>query len=215
VRQLPYPRYYLDFETIAFAVPHWPGTRPYQQIPFQFSCHVELAPGTVLPQSFLATTGDDPRRAFAEALIAAVNPALLQEFAGVGATPGPVLVYNAPFERARIHELAVEFPDLAETLLAIDQRLVDLLPITREHYYHPAMGGSWSLKAVLPTIGAGLSYEGLPVADGGMAQEAYRETIDPATTAQRREELRQALLDYCALDTYALVQLVDFLGREA
>ena len=212
-RSLSYPRYYLDFETIAFAVPRWVGTRPYQQVPFQFSCHVELAPGIVAPTAFLSTDGKDPRRAFAEALIEVVNPRILTDMPVSGCKPGPVMVYNAPFERSRINELAAYFPDLAEKLLAINERIVDLLPITREHYYHPEMRGSWSLKAVLPTIGADLSYDGMAVANGGMAQEAFLEMIDRETQVDRREELRQGLLDYCALDTYALLQLVEFFSK--
>lgn len=213
VRSLPYPRYYLDFETINFAVPRWANTRPYQQVPFQFSCHVELAPGTVGPSSFLSTDGTDPRRAFALAVIEAVNPKLLHDLDIQDSAPGPVLVYNAAFERKRIEELAATFPDLADELFAINDRIVDLLPITRQHYYHPEMRGSWSLKAVLPTIGAGLGYDGMTVANGGMAQDAFLEMIDVGTEADRKEELRQGLLDYCALDTYALLQLVEFFSK--
>lgn len=213
-RSLPYPRYYLDFETIAFAVPRWAGTRPYQQVPFQFSCHVELAPGIVAPSAFLSTDGEDPRRAFAEALIEAVNPKIFSDMPVSGSKPGPVMVYNAPFERSRINELAAYFPDLADKLMAINERIVDLLPITREHYYHPEMRGSWSLKAVLPTIGADLSYDGMAVATGGMAQDAFLEMIDPETQVDRKDELRQGLLDYCALDTYALLQLVEFFSKD-
>lgn len=212
-RSLPHPRYYLDFETIAFAIPRWAGTRPYQQVPFQFSCHVELAPGIVAPAAFLSRDGKDPRRAFAEALIFAVNPTMFADMGVNSDKPGPVLVYNAPFERGRISELAAYFPDLADRLLAINERMVDLLPIVREHYYHPEMRGSWSLKAVLPTIGSGLDYESMTVANGGMAQDAYLEMIHPDTTPERKEELRQGLLDYCALDTYGLLKLVEFFSQ--
>ena len=218
-RELPYPRYYLDFETIAFAVPRWAGTRPYQQVPFQFSCHTELAPGIVVPAAYLDSDGNDPRRDFAETLIATVDPAKLAKMgldapAGVAAQPGPILVYNAAFERSRISELAAAFPDLAPALHAVNARLLDLLPLTRAHYYHPAMHGSWSLKAVLPTIEPGLAYEGMAVANGGDAQAAYLELISPETSAERRAVLRQGLLDYCALDTYGLLRLVAFFAGE-
>lgn len=214
-RALPYPRYYLDFETIAFAVPHWAGTRPYQQVPFQFSCHIELAPGIVLPVAYLECAGNDPRRDFAETLIATVDPAKLAKMgldtpAGVAAQASPILVYNAAFERSRISELATAFPDLTPALHAINARLVDLLPLTRAHYYHPAMHGSWSLKAVLPTIEPGLAYDGMEVTNGGDAQAAYLELIAPETPTARREAVRQGLLDYCALDTYGLLRLVAF-----
>lgn len=218
-RALPYPRYYLDFETIAFAAPRWAGTRPYQQVPFQFSCHTEIAPGIVLPAAYLDCDGNDPRRDFAETLIATVDPAKLAKMgldapAGVSSQPGPILVYNAAFERSRISELAAVFPDLAPALHAVNARLLDLLPLTRAHYYHPAMHGSWSLKAVLPTIEPGLAYEGMAVANGGDAQAAYLELISPETSAERRAVLCQGLLDYCALDTYGLLRLVAFFAGE-
>lgn len=120
---------------------------------------------------------------------------------------------NAAFERARIHELATTFPEFAEALTALNARIVDLLPITRAHYYHRAMRGSWSLKAVLPTIGIDLDYSALAVANGGMAQEAYLDIINPETPGEQKEKLRQDLLDYCALDTYGLVRLVERLAQ--
>ena len=213
-RSLPYPRYYLDFETIAFAVPRWANTRPYQQVPFQFSCHIECVPGSLMPNAYLSGDGSDPRREFALALIRATSGTAYTD-AGLDIDPtGPVLVYSAGFERGRIEDLAQHFPDLATPLLAINERMVDLLPITRQNYYHPDMHGSWSLKAVVPTLGMDLAYEGMAVADGGMAQEAYLELIDPDTADDRRHELRQDLLDYCALDTYALVRLVEFFRGE-
>lgn len=194
--RLAYPRYYLDFETVQFAVPIWKGTRPYQQLPFQWSCHREAREGAGLEHSaFLSEDEKDPRRAFAESLLAAVGKR------------GAILVYNAAFERGRLVELAETFKDLAESLEAVCDRLVDLLPIARAHYYHPAMMGSWSIKALLPTIDPGLSYDGMTVGDGGMAQQAFLEMVHPESDAGRRRELRKALLAYCARDTLAMVRV--------
>lgn len=196
---LPYPRYYLDFETIQFAVPIWVGTRPYQQLPFQWSCHIERAPGELEHLSFLDISGGAPMRGFAESLIDAMG------------NDGPILVYNQGFENARIRELAIMFPDLAERLASLTERVVDLLPIARQHYYHPAMKGSWSIKAVLPTIAPELDYSALAeVQDGGMAQAAFLEAIEPGIAEIRRENLRHALLEYCQLDTLAMVRLAHF-----
>jgi hypothetical protein len=167
----------------------------------------------VAPTGYLSTDGQDPRRDFALALIEAVNGSVFAKGGMDFDTAGPVLAYNAAFESGRIEELAQQFPDLADQLLAINARMVDLLPITREHYYHPDMRGSWSLKAVLPTIGTDLSYEGMTVADGVMAQESYLEMIDPNTPHERHSELREALHDYCSLATYAGVQLVEFFSK--
>ena len=105
------------------------------------------------------------------------------------------------------------FPDIADGLLALVARMVDLLPITRDHYYHPAMMGSWSIKAVLPTIAPELDYENLvDVADGGQAQLAYLEAVDPDTSADRRALLDQALRRYCGRDTMAMVRLTQVLA---
>lgn len=195
---LSYPRYYLDFETIDFAAPIWPGAKPYRQIPFQWSCHIERKNGTTLHRSFLVKDATDPRRAFAEALLATLK------------SRGPVLVYNAGFECGCLRELAADFPDLAPALNAISNQVVDLLVIARQHYYHRDMYGSWSLKSVLPTIAPELAYDDLEVANGGMAQEAFLEMLHPETPAARARELRQALLTYCERDTWALVRMAHF-----
>jgi len=197
---LPYPRYYLDFETVQFAVPRWPGTRPYQQLVFQWSCHVETIPGEVAHEEFLDTSGEAPMRGAAEALVASLGDA------------GPIFVYH-DFEKWRLVEMARLFPDLARPLESLTGRLVDLLRLTRDHYSHPALNGSYSLKNVLPTIDPELDHAVLDdVQDGLSAQAAFHEAIDPGTTADRRETVRGALLEYCGLDTLALVKLAHRLG---
>ena len=200
---LPWPRYFLDFETVGPAVPLWAGTRPYQKIPMQWSCHRQEADGTLtqLPP-FLDTVGGDPRRAFAERLVAAIDDT------------GPIMVYNAAFERGVIMALADDLPDLAPALRAMAGRLFDLLPLAREHYYHPAMMGSWSIKRVLPTVAPDLDYANLDdVRSGGMVEPVYFELIDPATPAERRKVLEAALLTYCERDTLAIVRLAEFFSR--
>lgn len=198
IAALPYPRYYIDFETINPAVPVWAGTRPYVQVPFQWSCHIETAKSVMTHCAFLADGQSDPRRPFTESLIDAVG------------THGPVFVYNAPFERSRMQELAEYYPDLAPALEAAIDRIVDLLPIAREHYYHREMRGSWSIKAVLPTIAPDLAYDNLEVANGGMAQDAFAEIMQPDTLPERRMQLRDALLLYCERDTLAMVRIAHY-----
>lgn len=192
----PLPAYFLDFETIQFAVPIWKGTRPYQQIPFQFSLHVLNERGGLSQTAFLDLSGNDPSESFARALLAAFGHR------------GPVFVYNAGFETARIRELATRFPMLSHDLLAINDRVVDLLPIVREHYYHPSQEGSWSIKKVLPAVVPELRYDALDgVQDGGMAMEAFLEGIHESTSAERKADIERQLLAYCCLDTYAMVRL--------
>jgi hypothetical protein len=198
LRGLLYPRYYLDFETIQFAVPLWAGTRPYQQLPFQWSCHIETRPGELSHAEFLDTSGQAPMRPLAEKLMAALGDR------------GPIFVYG-PFEKMILNSLALMFPDLSPNLQSLIARLEDLLSLTRNHYYHPEMRGSWSLKKVLPTIAPDLDYAFIEeVQDGTGAQMAYAEAIDPATPLARHQNLTEQLLAYCCIDTLALVRLARF-----
>ena len=190
------PAYFMDFETIQFAVPIWKGTRPYQQIPFQFSMHRLTRTGKLAHDAFLDLSGKDPAKSFAEALIAACGER------------GPIFVYNAGFEMARIRELSDRFPRLAKPLLALNERVVDLLPVARDHYYHPSQQGSWSIKAVLPALCPDLRYGDLDgVQDGGMAMDAYLEALTPQASVERKAEIERQLLAYCALDTFAMVRM--------
>lgn len=193
------PAYFLDFETVQFAIPIWKGTRPYQQIPFQFSLHRLSRSGKVEHVSFLDLSGGDPSKALAEALIAACGER------------GPVFVYNAAFETARIRELSQRFPRWKKPLLAINKRIVDLLRVAEQFYYHPSQQGSWSIKSVLPAIAPDLRYDALDgVQDGGMAMDAYREAVSPSTPRARKEQIHEQLLAYCQLDTYAMVRIWQF-----
>ena len=198
------PAYFLDFETIQFGVPIWKGTSPYQNIPFQFSVHRLGRNGALEHQSFLDLSGKDPSKALAQALIEACP--------GKGA----IFVYNASFEMGRMGELAQRFPKYKTALMALNDRIVDLLPIAQNRYYHPSQEGSWSIKKVLPAIAPDLQYADLTgVQDGGMAMNAYLEAINAQTSAVRIEEIEQQLINYCRLDTYAMVRLWKFFsGRK-
>jgi hypothetical protein len=194
-----FPACFLDFESIFFAVPIWKGTRPYQQITFQFSLHTLAESGQLSHTAFLDLCGDNPSEPFAKALIAACGES------------GPVFVYNATFETTRLREVAGRYPDLAEPLLAINARVVDLLPIARNRYYHPSQQGGWSIKVVLPAAVPELSYDQLDgVQDGEAAMDAFSEAIQSDTTAERKGEIERQLLAYCRLDTFAMVRLWQF-----
>jgi hypothetical protein len=201
VEGLAYPRFYLDFETVGPAIPVWAGTRPYQSLPFQWSCHIERAPGVMEHAEFLDLSGEPPMHALAEQMIVALEDV------------GPVLMYTS-YERGVIKGLAAMFPDLAGALQAIDVRLVDLHPTTRANYYHPDMLGSWSIKAVLPTIAPDMDYAKLEgIQEGLGASLAYLEAIDLDVTAERKEEIRKSLLKYCKHDTEAMVRLVAYFAN--
>lgn len=195
----PLHSYFLDFETTVFAAPIWAGTRPYQQIPFQFSLHVLSEAGDLRHQEFLDLSGDDPSRRFAEALVNACGE------------QGPVFVYSAKFEKGRIKELAERFPELSIRLLAISHRMVDLLDIATDRYYHPSQQGSWSIKKLLPAIAPELDYGQLDgVQNGEMAMTAFKEAIDTDCLPERKAEIKAQLRRYCGLDTLAMVRIWEF-----
>lgn len=200
---LPYPRYYFDFEGIDLPVPRWPGVRPYEQVPFQWSCHIERAPGVFAHAEFLDLTGEDPSL-----------PCIERMREVIADDGGPIFVYYAPYERKRLEELAKRHPQHAKLLNGFIARLVDLLPVVKDHFYHPAMAGSFSIKKVLPVIAPDLRYDSLDeVQEGTGAQVAYLYAVlDPNTTAQRKADLDAALRRYCRQDTWAMVEVAYFLA---
>ncbi len=206
LQSLPYPRYYLDFETIAPAVPIWPGTRPYAAMPVQWSCHIDDGSGdgsaeTMRHKEFLDLSGEPPMRALTEAMIACLGDG------------GPVLMYTS-YEKTVINALIDRFPDLAAPLRRIVERLFDLHPVVKNNYYHPKMLGSWSIKAVMPTIAPQMDYSKLEgIKEGTAASDGFIEAIAADTTQQRKAELEEQLLRYCKFDTEAMVEIVRFFTR--
>jgi hypothetical protein len=190
------PAFYLDFEAFMPAVPLYPGTRPYQVIPFQWSLHQVDADGKIMHQDFLATSDADPRRPFAETLIAALK-----------GTRSPILVYS-PYEKARLTELAKHFSDLAKPLRGIMLRLVELLPVVRSGVYHHAFNFSSSIKTAAPVLCPDVTYDDLEeIADGSAASTAFWLMASGRTDAVTSERLRRALRQYCQRDTWAMVRL--------
>ena len=190
------PVAYLDFETISPAVPVWSGCHPYEQVPVQFSCHV-LSPGGLEHHEWLAEGPDDPREEFAREVIAAC------------AGTKTIVAYNAPFEKRCIKSLADALPHLSSDLTALSKRIKDLLPIVRDHVYHPDFGGSFSIKSVLPALVLELGYGDLEIQGGSAASTALEvllfdaDALDP----DARQTLRKNLLSYCERDTLAMVKL--------
>jgi predicted RecB family nuclease len=194
---LAYPLYFADFETVNRAIPPFAGMRPYDHLPFQWSVHVQRQLGAE-PQhyEFLATDANDPRREFISSL-----------FATLGET-GSIVVYSS-FESQRLSDLGAWLPEFAERISAIQTRLFDLLPIVREHTYHPAYAGSYSIKSVLPALVPEMSYEGMKVSNGQDAGLAWESLVRGCLDASERDKIRKALLDYCGQDTLAMVRLLE------
>jgi predicted RecB family nuclease len=186
------PIAFLDFETVAFAIPRFEGARPWDSIAAQASVHIVDGERTE-HKAWIADGSDDPRAAIGAFIIDATRGART------------ILAWNASFEVHRLREIAEAVPLLAPDIDAVIERIVDLLPIVRSHVYHPDFGGSFSLKSVAPALAPGLSYADLEIASGDDAAAALFALFDDATDAGERERLRGALLAYCARDTEALV----------
>ena len=200
LESLKYPLYFMDFESINPAIPRFSGMRPFDQLPFQWSLHVLQEPKAESDHyEFLSANSDDPRREFICSLCAVLGDR------------GSIVAYNQQFESQRLSELAAWLPEFAERIKTIQSRLFDLLPIVRDHVYHPAFGGSFSLKAVLPALVPEMSYEGMAVANGQDAGLAWESLVRGGLDQSERDRTRTALLDYCHKDTLALVRLLDAL----
>jgi predicted RecB family nuclease len=196
--KLKYPIYFADFETGNPALPRFSGMRPYDQIPFQWSVHVQRETGATPEHfEFLATDSTDPRTTFITGLCDALGDR------------GSIVVYNQQFESQRLSELASWLPEFAERIDKIQHRLWDLLPVVRNHVYHPAFGGSYSLKSVLPALVPDMSYAGLEVADGQAAGLAWESLVRGGLDHGERERIRKALLGYCGRDTLGMVRLIE------
>ena len=199
-----FPLVFLDFETINPAIPRYPKTSAFTQVPFQYSVHVmESLEAEPEHFEFLADDQSDPRRALIESLIKACQG------------DGAVVAYFAKFEGERLLEMADFSPEHAAELLQIRERLVDPLPLLRESVYDPRFGDSFSIKSVGPALlGDRFDYSQLKVGDGGAAQRAFEELISDKTPPMRKNELKGALLLYCQQDTYVMVELVRWLFNQ-
>ena len=203
---ITYPIYFLDFESMQPAIPPFDNMKPYQQICFQYSLHIiENEGGPLLHKEHLGVSGSDPRRALAEQLCQDIPMDVC------------TLVYNKSFECTRLKEMAEWFPDLAEHLLNIRENIVDLLvPFQQGDYYLPSMGGSFSIKVVLPSLfpdDPSLDYHNL---EGGVQNGNDAMTIFPKIqymSPDEQEKTRKALLEYCCLDTYAMVKVWEKLNE--
>jgi len=200
VSRLRYPLYYLDYETIGGAIPIFEGTKPFQAIPFQFSVHIEAAPDAELKHfEFLHKNQSDPRKPFIEALL------------GFCGSEGSVIVYNQPFEKGVNESLMRDFPEQADAIKAINDRMIDLLvPFKNRWLYHPRQNSSASIKKVLPAF-TDLSYEHLGIGNGQDASQKYLDFMQGKLRDADVKKLWADLTEYCGLDTLAMKALMDVL----
>jgi hypothetical protein len=200
---LQYPLYFLDFETYGYAIPKYNGTRPYQHLPFQYSLHIKRTPEADLEHyEFLYEKKDNPSRELATQLIKQLG------------TAGSIVVYYASFEGSRLKEMAAEFSDLATQLQLLHDRLWDLqIPFAKKWYCDSGFNGSASIKDVLPVLVPDLNYSNLEIQKGDVAQSKYLELINLPEDSVERDNIKKALLEYCRLDTLAMVRILSCLQR--
>ncbi len=193
-----YPLYFLDFETFMAAIPLYNKTRPYQQVPFQYSLHYLSHQGARLEHyEFLSKPNVDPREELIKKLISEIPDNAC------------VLAYHAQFEKDRLRELAEAFPQYGGKIENIINNTVDLeILFRRKNVYHWEMGGSYSQKVILPTLVPELGYKDLEVTDGGMAMQTYFEMCGVQDQTDL-EKIRHDLLEYCKRDTLGMVKILE------
>jgi len=195
---------FLDFETIARAVPVWPGMKPWEQAAAQFSYHEAHGDGTYSHVGYLAEGPHDARPGLARAMLEATAGA-------------ERIVMYTPFERTRIRSLQQAVPELARDLKVLEAKLLDLHPVIRDHVYHPGFLGSFSLKYVLHPLVPELTYSDLVIVDGLVASVEIARLLFVAhkIPPAERDRVRQDLLNYCERDTWAMVKLLERLRELA
>ncbi len=197
-----YPLYFLDFESYQLPVPTIEGTKPYEQICFQYSLHYYVEEkGELFHKEYLSSNYEG-------------NPmyGLCKQLCEDIPMNSCVLVYNQSFEITRLKEMAALFPEFREHLLNIVDNIKDLLPpFKNQDYYVKEMGGSASIKSVLPALfpdDPSLDYHNLDqVHKGDEASSSY--LLLPTLSKAEQEKLRDNMLKYCALDTYAMVKIYE------
>ncbi len=201
--QLEYPLYFLDFESFQPAIPLFDHTRPYQQVVFQYSLHIINAPGEPAEhREFLARPLQDTRIPFIQHLISDLG------------TEGSIIVYNRAFEAGRLREIARDFPEFEEAIAYIVERILDLMvPFQQRYYYVPEMKGSYSIKNVLPALVPEMHYNDLKINDGGSASFAFAGLLRERNI-EKIKQTRRNLLDYCKMDTLAMVHILNKLEEE-
>lgn len=204
MQKITYPLYFLDYETLSSVVPSFDGIRPYQQVPFQYSLHIIESPDAPIQhKEYLHTENTHPGL-----------PLLERLKKDIGDT-GTVLVWYEKFEKGRNKELGEMFPAYKEFMQSINERVIDLMtPFDQGWFVDKDFYGSASIKKVLPVLVTELSYKELTIQEGASAQRLWMETVLMGKNTEKKEQIMHDLIEYCKLDTLAMVQLYKVLQAE-
>lgn len=199
---IKYPLYFMDFESIQFAIPIFDNSRPYQQIVFQYSIYYkETKNSEPIHYEYLGDAKSDPRPEFLKNLLLDTKK------------QGLILVYNAAFEKTRLNELANDFSEYEMQIDDLNNRIVDLMiPFQNRLFYKPEMKSRHSLKNVLPALNPKYNYDKLEIKEGGKASSEYLRMRN-ITNENEIHKIRKNLLEYCGLDTYGMIIILDELER--
>ena len=203
LEQLVYPIYFLDYETYPAAVPVFDGCYPYQQVPIQYSLHIQEEPGCIqVHKEYLHNDRSNP------------IPILAQSLRSHMGDTGSVVVWNASFEGKCHEDMAKQFPELSDFLLGVNDRFYDLeVPFRKQLYVRKEFLGKTSIKNILPVLVPDLSYKDLAIQDGGAACSAWKHMIFDNVSSSESQLIYDALLKYCELDTLAMVKILEFLRQ--
>lgn len=197
IQEIRYPLYFFDYETFSNVIPQFNGIRPYQQVPFQYSLHIIQSPNAQIEhREYLHTENSHP------------GLPLLQKLQEDIGNEGTILVWYEKFEKSRNRELGEMFPEYADFMQRINDRIVDLMiPFAEGWFVDKDFFGSASIKKVLPVLVSELSYKELNIQEGASAQRIWMETIFDGKNLTTKEAIMTDLIEYCKLDTLAMVQL--------
>ncbi|MBI9045406.1 MAG: DUF2779 domain-containing protein [Anaerolineaceae bacterium] len=192
-----YPLYFLDYETYLSAIPLFEGYKPQQQMVFQYSLHkMEALEGEIKHTDHLAITKADPSQSLVKQLSKDIGAA------------GTVFVWNKAFEMTRNKEMAIIYPEHADFLSHMNERIYDLGEfISNGYYLHPGFKGSWSIKNVLPVMIPELSYHGMEIGKGDQAMMAWWNLVTDKIPIDEIDQTKRSLLKYCEMDTLAMVRI--------
>ena len=204
IDSISYPIYHFDFETLGPAIPKFKGMKPYGKYPFQYSLHIEQEDGALEHKEYLATPGQDPREEIAKRIVENIPK------------DACVMAFNISFEKSIIHTLADNYPVYEDHLMNIHDNFIDLAtPFQDGDYWMPEMRGHYGLKYALPAIVPEMkdAYHDLDgVHNGGDAMRMFVK-LGKATDIAEIARIKTALLEYCKLDTYAMVKILEKLKQ--
>jgi hypothetical protein len=199
--ELVFPLYFFDYEGYSSAIPRFMGFGAYEQVPFQYSLHILHEDGELEHKEFLITEPEDD-----------LTLSLIKQMREDFDNKGSVISWYSSYESQRNNKLAELHPNHADFLEGLNDRMFDLMTIFSKNYYvDAAFMGSASIKNILPVLVPELTYKALGIQKGDQAVERWEKMIDPSTSDKEKKQIAKDLLEYCKLDTFAMVEIYNFL----